>query len=207
MTHSSKQNHIDKDNLWKEFTKEIRPLKKRNLPISNIEQPDTQIQTDYIKELTSTRQTSKQANKQHRLSHNITPKHTNQVSITSHNDTSQLYKTYSTNSKNYYIDDLDARTRMRLGRGQMPIGATLDLHGYTRIQAHDALHSFIISQYQQNIRCVCIITGKSTGILQQNTRQWLLGNTLRPYILGYHVALRKDGGEGALYTLLRRNRT
>ena len=107
---------------------------------------------------------------------------------------------------------VDRRTAESLCRGKMPIEARLDLHGYTRQQAYDALIPFILSAYEQQKRCVLVITGKGgrdalgKGILQQVVPEWLNVPAIRPAILMTTPAQPKDGGEGALYILLRRKR-
>ena len=114
---------------------------------------------------------------------------------------------------------LDKRTLEKLRKGKMKIEARLDLHGMTREIAHDALEKFIIQCAQNNLRHVLIITGKGKsksfsedwltpgqGVLKNNVPYWLEGSVLRPYILKYCLAQPKDGGSGALYVYLKRNR-
>lgn len=113
--------------------------------------------------------------------------------------------------------DVDARTASRLRRGKIPIEARLDLHGMGQIQAYDALASFILRAVSQRKRSLLIITGKggrgrvsddaeSIGVLRRKVPQWLNDPALSPYILQTQMAQPKDGGEGALYVLLRRVR-
>ncbi len=110
--------------------------------------------------------------------------------------------------------DLDHRTAERLRKGQMPIEARLDLHGLSRQAAYDALLAFIPRCYARGLRCVLVITGKGalkpldpeSGVLKQHTPQWLSAPPLDRMVLKYVAAKPKDGGSGALYVLLRRNR-
>ena len=44
------------------------------------------------------------------------------------------------------------------------------------------------------------------GILRQVVPRWLNEAPLRPLVLAIHRAQQKDGGEGALYVLLKRRR-
>jgi DNA-nicking Smr family endonuclease len=117
---------------------------------------------------------------------------------------------------------LDKRTEQRLRKGQMPIEARLDLHGMGQNEAHRALIAFITRSFEQQKRCVLVITGKGqtrsqqsaddhwlspqTGVLRARTPDWLADDTLREYVLKTMAAQPKDGGDGALYVLLRRKR-
>ncbi len=108
---------------------------------------------------------------------------------------------------------VDKRTNQRLIRGKTPIEGRLDLHGHTKETAHRALDAFIKGSFAAGRRCVIVITGKGVrlesgeiGVLRQAVPQWLNGPALRPMVLAYSHATPKDGGEGALYVLLKRKR-
>ncbi|MFT6581699.1 MAG: DNA-nicking Smr family endonuclease [Alphaproteobacteria bacterium] len=101
---------------------------------------------------------------------------------------------------------VDRRTAMRLHRGQMEIQARLDLHGRTQDDAFRALCSFIDGAHGAGRRSVLIITGKGQGILKNAVPRWLNQPPLRARILSFSYAQQKDGGAGALYVLLRRDR-
>ena len=114
---------------------------------------------------------------------------------------------------------LDRRTEEKLRKGKMSIEARIDLHGMTREIAHEALEKFIIKSWKDGLRHVLVITGKGKskstsdewlsvgkGILKENVPYWLDGIILKPYILKYMYAQPKDGGTGALYVYLKRQR-
>lgn len=104
---------------------------------------------------------------------------------------------------------VDRRTADRFRRGKMAVDGRIDLHGMTQEQAHGALHHFIESRYATGARCVLVITGKGArgeGILRRAVPRWLNDARLRPLILSFSHAQIPDGGEGALYVLLRRQR-
>jgi DNA-nicking Smr family endonuclease len=101
---------------------------------------------------------------------------------------------------------VDRRTAMRLHRGQMEIQARLDLHGRTQDDAYRALCSFIDGAHGAGRRSVLIITGKGQGVLKNAVPRWLNQPPLRGRILSFSYAQQKDGGAGALYVLLRRDR-
>lgn len=108
------------------------------------------------------------------------------------------------------LDGLDRRTGQRLKRGQLPIEARLDLHGRTQEEAHRALAAFIEDAHAAGRRCVLVVTGKglrpdgSVGVLRRNVPRWLNQPSLRQKIVAFDHATVKDGGEGALYVLLKK---
>lgn len=105
---------------------------------------------------------------------------------------------------------LDRRSAERLKRGDMEIEADIDLHGMTQDQAHGALIAFIQRCWQAQRRCVLVVTGKGTqgyGVLRAQVPRWLNQSPLRERILGFSYAQPRHGGDGALYVLIRRQRT
>ncbi len=106
---------------------------------------------------------------------------------------------------------LDRRTDDRLRRGQLPIEARIDLHGLTQSSAYDALAHFVAVSHAAGRRCVLVITGKGPvsqggGVLRTMVPRWLAESSLRRRILALHRAQPRDGGDGALYLLLKRKR-
>lgn len=112
---------------------------------------------------------------------------------------------------------VDRRTADRLRRGQLPIQARLDLHGMTQDEAHAALSDFVPEARAAGLRTVIVVTGKgrragegsgltARGVLWQMVPRWLNGADLRPHVLAFAHAQPRDGGDGALYVLLRRTR-
>ena len=67
----------------------------------------------------------------------------------------------------------------------------------------------IIKCYKRNIRALLIITGKklgasgAEGVLKKEVPRWLNLSPLREVILMTSWATARDGGEGALYVLLK----
>lgn len=103
-------------------------------------------------------------------------------------------------------DGLQHSVLKKLRRGQYALGAELDLHGLTVVEARQALSQFIQSSEQ---RCVRIIHGKGNGsfrqqpILKSKVNLWL-----RQWdrVLAFSSARPCDGGTGAVYVLLKRRR-
>lgn len=126
------------------------------------------------------------------------------------------------------LSGLDKRNATRLSRGKIGIEARLDLHGHTQEGAHRALRHFITTQFSAGRRCVLVITGKgnkktdsssshalnSTGFMPDRRRGvlhrlvplWLSEPELSGFVVAFHPARQRHGGEGALYVYLRRQR-
>ncbi len=114
-------------------------------------------------------------------------------------------------------DNLDGATATRFRKGDLKIEARLDLHGRTEKEAFAAVEDFIHNAYAQNKRCVLIITGKgirqendpwyeTKGIIKEALPAWLNHAEIRPFILSMCQAKPEDGGSGAMYVLLKRQR-
>lgn len=113
------------------------------------------------------------------------------------------------------LPGVDRRTAERLRRGKMPIDARLDLHGHNMQQAHQAVNAFIAAHYAAGHRCLLVITGKGSrqqggrrtiGVLKSALPGWLSDGFNQERVLSYATAQPVDGGSGAMYILLRRQR-
>jgi DNA-nicking Smr family endonuclease len=93
----------------------------------------------------------------------------------------------------------------RLRRGQLRPEAALDLHGMTRAEAHAVLSRFVAGAHADGKRALLVVTGRG-GVLREEVPKWLNAPGLRPRLLGFAAAQPRDGGPGALYVLLRRDR-
>jgi len=108
--------------------------------------------------------------------------------------------------------DVDRKTFDRFKKGKRQIEAVLDLHGLTQERAHNALIRFIRSCYGFGKRNILVITGKGqrsggVGVLRRLLPIWLEDTaTFGDCILSVLPAQPKDGGTGAFYVLLRRQR-
>ena len=104
---------------------------------------------------------------------------------------------------------IDRSNARRLQRGQMALEDRLDLHGLSKEQAHRQLIAFISRAVQQNLRHVLVITGKGRdgqGVLRHEVPLWLKDAPLAGYINAISQAQPQDGGAGALYIRLKRQR-
>ncbi len=107
---------------------------------------------------------------------------------------------------------LDPRLIVRLRRGEFPLEAHLDLHGMTQPDSRLVLSEFIQESVRKGRRMVLVVPGRGLGspggrpVLKHAVVQWLSHGMLSGYVLGFVTARPTDGGAGALYVLLRRDR-
>ena len=82
----------------------------------------------------------------------------------------------------------------------------LDLHGHTLYSSKLLLGKFIFNCYEKNIRNLLIITGKgqnNKGALKEEVPKWLSNKSLNKFLVGFNVAPKKFGGEGALLVRIK----
>lgn len=97
-----------------------------------------------------------------------------------------------------------------LRRGQFPIDGTLDLHGLAAETARERVLTFLEKARASGERCVLVIHGKgehSPGgapVLRGEISAWLSQGAASVHVAAFATAEKADGGEGALYVLLRR---
>lgn len=175
--------------LWKDFTRDIEPL----------EEPDWATMESLVRDAAQQSPEMEAALPlEHKQSAPLSPADKTQASIAP--------------------PQLDGRTDARLRRGQMPIEARIDLHGNTQDEAHGRLNDFVLRAQSQGKRCVLVITGKGSsrrmteygeersGVLRQKLPLWLSMAPLRGLVLKCYPAVQRDGGTGAWYLYLKRNR-
>ena len=109
------------------------------------------------------------------------------------------------------IPGLDQRSADRLRQGRTEIQARIDLHGMRQAEAHHALAGFVDHNHRHGRRMLLVITGKGSlgegrGVLRFQVPRWLSDPPLRDKVLAIYPARQKDGGDGALYVLLKRRR-
>ncbi len=107
---------------------------------------------------------------------------------------------------------LDKRTQVRLRRGKVTVEARLDLHGMTQTQAYEALGRFVDRAQERGYKTVLVVTGKGlrgdgqVGVLRQAVPRWLNEPGFRARVHAFDHAAPADGGEGALYIMVRRRK-
>ena len=98
---------------------------------------------------------------------------------------------------------------------------SLDLHGYTLEEANIAVEKFIIESFSENINKLIVVTGKGIhsdneknpyvskdlSILKYSVPEFILkNNILMGMINEIENAKIEDGGEGAFYIFLKKNK-
>ena len=107
---------------------------------------------------------------------------------------------------------LDPRLLSQLRRGEFSVQAHLDLHGMIQPDAKEAVTNFIVDSVRKGRRTVLIVHGRglrSPGglpVLKHAAAQWLSHGIAGGYVLAFATARPNDGGAGAVYALLRRER-
>ena len=98
---------------------------------------------------------------------------------------------------------------------------TIDLHGYTLNEANKVIEEFILQSYSQNVHKLIIVTGKGShsqneknpyvskdlSILKYSVPEFILKNKgLMKLIFEITDAKIEDGGSGAFYVYLKKNK-
>lgn len=96
----------------------------------------------------------------------------------------------------------------RLHRGDFPVQAHIDLHGYTIAAAKPALESFLLDTIAAGKQSVLIIHGRGLSspgepVLKNLVKDWLTRRSWRKWIIAFASARACDGGAGATYVLLQ----
>lgn len=106
----------------------------------------------------------------------------------------------------YRANGIQDKQINKLRRGKIPPQATLDLHGMTRESALPELQEFVSGCQQQGLKCIHVIHGKGyrseagKPVLKPSVANWLRQMAT---VLAYCPAPAYDGGDGALYVLLK----
>ena len=107
---------------------------------------------------------------------------------------------------------LDPRLMTRLRRGEFAVQSHIDLHGMIQADAKLALEEFVVNSVRKGLRTVLVVHGRglrSPGgmpVLKHAAAQWLSHGHMGGYVLAFATARPADGGAGAMYVLLRRDR-
>jgi DNA-nicking Smr family endonuclease len=106
---------------------------------------------------------------------------------------------------------MDAVRKLR--RGMLPVDARIDLHGMGAGEARGQLELFLRTMRARGERCVLVIHGKGEhspgrvgvrGVLRGEIAAWLSQGASSEHVAAFTTAQGDDGGEGAVYVLLRK---
>jgi DNA-nicking Smr family endonuclease len=107
---------------------------------------------------------------------------------------------------------LDPRLVTRLRRGEFSVQAHIDLHGLYQADAKEKLTQFILESVQKGLRAILVVHGRGLrspggqAVLKHAAAQWLSHGVIGGYVLAFTTAQAYDGGAGAMWVLLRRER-
>ncbi len=107
---------------------------------------------------------------------------------------------------------IDRRLVRRLRAGDFAYQSHIDLHGMTAEEAHAGVDRFLLRAYRDGQRCVLIVHGRGHNskdqipVLKTRLAAWLARGRWARLVLAFTSARPYDGGTGALYVLLRRQR-
>jgi DNA-nicking Smr family endonuclease len=107
---------------------------------------------------------------------------------------------------------LDPRLLSRLRRGEFAVQDHIDLHGMIQPDAKLALLDFVLKCVGKGMRTVLVVHGRGLGspggrpVLKHAAAQWLSHGEIGAHVHAFATAKAQDGGAGAMYVLLRRDR-
>jgi DNA-nicking Smr family endonuclease len=110
------------------------------------------------------------------------------------------------------VPGLDVRVVKQLARGEFTVQADFDLHGVDAATERQLIERFLLDAHARQLRCVKIVHGKGRRspdgipVLKAQLPRWLARGPARLAVLAYASAPPHDGGSGATYVLLRRQR-
>ena len=99
---------------------------------------------------------------------------------------------------------------------------SIDLHGYTLEQANNVIEEFILKAYEEKVGKIIVVTGKGIhsdvekdpyvskdlSILKYSVPEFINNNqNLMRVINDIQDATIEDGGSGAFYIILKKNRS
>ena len=110
------------------------------------------------------------------------------------------------------VSGLDIRLVRKLRAGEFSRQAALDLHGMTSDAAQTEVEQFVLKSVNSGLRCVLIVHGRGRNspgqfpVLKDRLKHWLTRGKVGRLVLAFSSARAHDGGPGAIYVLLRRER-
>jgi len=112
-----------------------------------------------------------------------------------------------------YRVGLDPRLASQLRRGEFAVQAHFDMHGMIQSAAKEALKEFIIASVRKGLRTVLVVHGRGLrspgghSVLKHASAGWLSHGAIGGHVLAFTTARAADGGAGATYVLLKREKS
>lgn len=115
-------------------------------------------------------------------------------------------------------DTLDGGWDKRIAKGALQPDFSIDLHGETLASAHARLNRSLDAAIRRQARVILLVTGKpapdnprlpptSRGVIRASVHDWLAASPHAGRIAAVRGAHPRHGGNGALYVILRRDRS
>jgi len=112
------------------------------------------------------------------------------------------------------VRGLPSQVLKKLRRGEYSLQDQLDLHGKTKVEARDLVEKFVTESRVKGLRCVLLVHGRgihskdNIPVLKESLRAWFERGRGRigSAVLAFSSARPADGGLGAMYVLLRKNK-
>jgi DNA-nicking Smr family endonuclease len=106
---------------------------------------------------------------------------------------------------------IDHATLRKLRNGEFARDVRLDLHGLDAATARSRVRETLLRLYEEGGRCALVIHGRGSRsegepVLKEALIDWLAEPPLAPLVMAFTSATGGDGGVGATYVLLRRER-
>ena len=107
----------------------------------------------------------------------------------------------------YVAPGVDRRELRKLKRGDYPPDMRIDLHGLMATEAVKRVTQVLDAGLGRRPRCLCVVHGRglhsagNVAVLKSRVRAVLREH---PAVLAFADAPKTDGGQGAVYVLLRR---
>jgi DNA-nicking Smr family endonuclease len=112
-----------------------------------------------------------------------------------------------------YRVGLDPRLVSQFRRGEFAMQDHFDMHGMIQSAAKEALKEFIIKSVRKGLRAVLIVHGRGLrspnghSVLKHASAGWLSHGAIGGHVLAFATARAADGGAGATYVLLKREKS
>lgn len=112
-----------------------------------------------------------------------------------------------------YRVGIDPRLVSQLRRGEFAVQAHFDMHGMIQGAAKEALKEFIIASVRKGLRTVLVVHGRGLrspgrhSVLKHASAGWLSHGAIGGHVLAFTSARPADGGAGATYVLLKREKS
>lgn len=211
MANNDKDKTYFTDNAdWAEELKDVKPLKGRDQKIKNVRKSSSDFDVDSFDDLPPPRRKMESFDEVFQVEDEISHRAVPTVPpvckdpFVNHVQTSGLFRAERAG--------IDHKIMKKLSKGEIPFEHRLDLHGYREEEAWAGLTSFLHECYSHSMRCVLVIHGKGKGygekgdmgIIKSQICAWLEGSNA---VLAYHTCQPKHGGSGAVYVLLRKNKS